>query len=491
MIQSGGVRRALGLGEFRAWQLLVVTLALASSLTGPRLRSTSRLRFDLPTAATAKPLVRESPMSDKISAQRFHHVEYYCGDARTTASRFMFGLGMELCAKSDQSTGNSVHASYVVQSGDVRMLFTAPYGLGTSREFPGKSSSPFPGFDPSAVQQFHSKHGLAVKAVAIEVSDVQASFDAMIQNGGVSVTPPCEMRDELPLLLLQSDTTTPPPTTGVVKFAELTLYGDVILRLVDTSKYSGSFLPNFQSVCEGNLAKLQGRRGSNNFGLTRFDHIVGNLWSLEPTLARLKAMTGFHDFAEFVAEDVGTVDSGLNSVVLANNNEFILLPLNEPTFGTRRKSQIQTYLEQNGGEGVQHIALSTNDIFYTMENMRSASPNGGFEFMERPSADYYVNLRRRLGASLSHEQYTKIEELGLLADKDDQGVLLQVFTKPVGDRATLFLEIIQRVGCIMPADPMKGIAKEWQKPGCGGFGKGNFKDLFKSIEDYEATLKGI
>ena len=419
-------------------------------------------------------------MSDKISAQRFHHVEYYCGDARTTASRFMFGLGMELCAKSDQSTGNSIHASYVVQSGEMRMLFTAPYGPGIS----GKStSSPFPGFDPSAVQQFHSKHGLAVKAVAIEMSDVQASFDAMIQNGGVSVTPPCEMRDENNLLggLVE--------TTGVVKFAEVTLYGDVILRLVDTSKYRGSFLPNFQSVNSGRFNSSRG-----NFGLTRFDHIVGNLWSLEPTLARLKAMTGFHDFAEFVSEDVGTVDSGLNSVVLANNNEFILLPLNEPTFGTRRKSQIQTYLEQNCGEGVQHIALSTNDVFYTMENMRSASGSGGFEFMERPGADYYVNLRRRLGASLDEAQYTKIEELGLLADKDDQGVLLQVFTKPVGDRATLFLEIIQRIGCIMGGDPSgKGSAggKEWQKPGCGGFGKGNFKDLFKSIEDYEATLKGI
>ena len=125
------------------------------------------------------------------------------------------------------------------------------------------------------------------------------------------------------------------------------------------------------------------------------------------------------------------------------------------------------------------MALFTGDIFTTMEKMRAAV--GGFEFMDRPGPEYYASVRQRLGSSLSEDQYSRIEQLGLLADEDDQGVLLQVFTKPVGDRATLFLEIIQRVGCMLPGGE--------QKPGCGGFGKGNFKDLFQAIEKYEATLK--
>lgn len=192
-------------------------------------------------------------------------------------------------------------------------------------------------------------------------------------------------------------------------------------------------------------------------------------------------MTGFHEFAEFVADDVGTVDSGLNSVVLANNNEYILLPLNEPTFGTKRKSQIQTYLEQNNGEGVQHIALATTDIFSTLSRMREASSLGGFEFLDPPPSQYYEALRTRLGDTLTESQYKLVQDLGLLVDKDDQGTLFQIFTKPVGDRPTLFLEIIQRAGCPLPNGD--------SKPGCGGFGKGNFKDLFKSIEDFEKTLK--
>jgi 4-hydroxyphenylpyruvate dioxygenase len=198
-------------------------------------------------------------------------------------------------------------------------------------------------------------------------------------------------------------------------------------------------------------------------------------------MSALKEMTGFHEFAEFVAEDVGTVDSGLNSVVLANKDEMVLLPLNEPTFGTKRKSQIQTYLEQNKGEGVQHMALFTPNIFQTLQKMKAATRWGGLEFMEPQPKSYYESIRNRIGDSLTDEQYAMIEKLGLLADKDDkEGILLQIFTKPIGDRPTLFLEIIQRIGCV---------DKGQQKPGCGGFGKGNFRDLFKSIEDYEKTLK--
>merc|ERR1711924_60318 len=174
----------------------------------------------------------------------------------------------------------------------------------------------------------------------------------------------------------------------------------------------------------------------------------GNVPCLLETVDYIARFTGFHEFAEFTAEDVGTVDSGLNSMVLASNNEKVLLPINEPTTGTRRKSQIQTYLDHNLGPGVQHLALRSNDILTTLTRMREVSDTVGFDFMPRPSEKYYRELPARIGDSLTPEQYREVERLGALVDKDDQGVLLQIFTKPLGDRLTIFIEIIQRVGCV-------------------------------------------
>lgn len=199
----------------------------------------------------------------------------------------------------------------------------------------------------------------------------------------------------------------------------------------------------------------------------------------------MAGFTGFHPFAEFTADDVGTAESGLNSVVLANNDETVLIPMNEPVHGTVRRSQIQTYLDHNGGAGVQHLALASGDVFRTLREMRRRSAEGGFDFMPAPPPTYYKNLGRRVGDVLTAEQIRECEELGLLVDRDDQGVLLQIFTKPVGDRPTIFLEIIQRIGCM--AKDEKG--RDYQKGGCGGFGKGNFSELFKSIEEYEKTLE--
>jgi 4-hydroxyphenylpyruvate dioxygenase len=205
---------------------------------------------------------------------------------------------------------------------------------------------------------------------------------------------------------------------------------------------------------------------------------------------------------------------------LANNNENVLLPVNEPTFGTRRKSQIQTYLEQNEGAGLQHLALKTQDIFSTLRAMRAAADAGaGLEFMPRPSDSYYRGLKEKLTAGgmvacpLSDADLKACEELGVLVDRDDQGTLLQIFTKPLGDRPTVFVEIIQRVGCMRPvgangeadggsaaaaaeeaaaakarAEAKAEQVRMEQAGGCGGFGKGNFSELFKSIEDYERTL---
>lgn len=179
-----------------------------------------------------------------------------------------------------------------------------------------------------------------------------------------------------------------------------------------------------------------------DYGIHRLDHAVGNVPALGPVVDYIKGFTGFHEFAEFTAEDVGTAESGLNSVVLANNDETVLLPLNEPVYGTKRKSQIQTYLEHNEGAGLQHLALVTEDIFRTLREMRKRSGVGGFEFMPSPPPTYYKNLKSRAGDVLSDEQIQACEELGILVDRDDQGTLLQIFTKPVGDRyvITLYLD---------------------------------------------------
>ncbi|KAF3642252.1 4-hydroxyphenylpyruvate dioxygenase [Capsicum annuum] len=276
-----------------------------------------------------------------------------------------------------------------------------------------------------------------------------------------------------------------------------------------------------------------------DYGIRRLDHAVGNVPELGPVVDYIKGFTGFHEFAEFTAEDVGTAESGLNSVVLANNDETVLLPLNEPVYGTKRKSQIQTYLEHNEGAGLQHLALVTEDIFRTLKEMKKRSGVGGFEFMPSPPPTYYKNLKSRAGDIFSDEQIQACEELGILVDRDDQGTLLQIFTKPVGDRSrgkgfrsgwmliikkyrmeisgmlartvallcvllacsggaglgaqllyfgqrpTIFIEIIQRIGCMLKDEN----GQFYQKGGCGGFGKGNFSELFRSIEEYEKMLE--
>lgn len=268
--------------------------------------------------------------------------------------------------------------------------------------------------------------------------------------------------------------------------------------------FDGAALPGYEPLdVKFNEAEL--------LGIERADHIVSNVPELFPAVDYLMNSLGFHEFSEFTAEDVGTVDSGLNSMVLANNNEFVLFPVNEPTHGTPRKSQIQTYLEHNKGPGVQHIAIKSNDIYKTMRGLKRRSnihnkqyltevlglpedfdtsglPDNGFDFMPAPGNDYYERIPSRVGDDVfTAEQLKEIQELGLLVDKDDQGVLIQIFTQPIGDRSTVFFEFIQRIGCDIDSDGKK---KE-QTAGCGGFGKGNFGQLFKSIEDFEKLQDAI
>ncbi|KAK4716532.1 hypothetical protein R3W88_014870 [Solanum pinnatisectum] len=404
--------------------------------------------------------IRANPRSDFFAVKRFHHIEFWCGDATNTSRRFSWSLGMPITAKSDLSTGNSVHASYLLRSvsGELQFVFTAPYSPSISVP----SSAGIPSFSTSTHRDFTAKHGLGVRAVALEVENAYLAFSASVARGAKPQFEPVTIDEH-------------------VAVAEVHLYGDVVLRFVSFVKDADSliFLPGFEAMDETSSFK------ELDYGIRRLDHTVGNVPELGPVVDYIKAFTGFHEFAEFTAEDVGTAESGLNSVVLANNDETVLLPLNEPVYGTKRKSQIQTYLEHNEGAGVQHLALVTEDIFRTLRDMRKRSGVGGFEFMPSPPPTYYKNLKSRAGDVLSNEQIQACEELGILVDRDDQGTLLQIFTKPVGDRPTIFIEIIQRIGCMLKDED----GQVYQKGGCGGFGKGNFSELFRSIEEYEKMLE--
>jgi 4-hydroxyphenylpyruvate dioxygenase len=427
---------------------------------------------------------------------------------------------MSITGSTSQATGNDQCVSYGLESGDFRLLLTAPYSCAVTSsskvanannddenskpEVEFDAPSPLPNFNVESAHEFFRKHGLAARAVALEVKDARKAFEASVANGAVPILEPTTV-------------TACPGQTKVLsslegcQMAEVELYGDVVLRYisynVDEVESCGGEEATTSSIRKvgdlrlpflPHLAPMMDRAGKHeSYGIYRIDHAVGNVPNLQEAYSRIQQFTGFHEFAEFTPEDVGTLDSGLNSVVLASDSEEVLLPLNEPTTG-RRKSQIQTYLEQNEGAGLQHLALKTNDIFKTIRTMRNVQQNSllGFDLMKRPSDEYYKELPGRLGDQLTPGQYEELEELGILADADEEGVLLQLFTKPVGDRPTFFFEIIQRIGC--PVNPVDETIEQetkstpmisLERPGCGGFGQGNFRELFKSIEEHEKTLK--
>lgn len=408
---------------------------------------------------------RTNPMSDKFGILRFHHIEFWCSDATQASHRFTWGLGMPEVARSDMTSGNHTYASHAVQSGELVFVFTAPYSNEASAR-PDQSDIPSPEFDQSTAHSFVAKHGLAVRAVGIRTDDAANAYHTAIKNGAKGVKEPATYTDK---------------TTGkTMCVSEIQMFNDTVIRWV-SGEFDGPVLPNYVASPYAGL-----KDGVVSYGLRRLDHAVSNVPKLFEAVDYLMGALGLHEFSEFTAEDVGTVDSGLNSMVLASNNEFVLLPVNEPTFGTKRKSQIQTYLDHNNGAGIQHLALMTDDIFHTMREMRKRSHIGGFEFMPQPSKGYYEKCPGRIGEdSLTKKQFAELEELGLLADRDDQGILLQVFTKPLGDRPTIFVEIIQRIGC----DKDDHGKKKVQGAGCGGFGKGNFSELFKSIENFEKQME--
>lgn len=289
--------------------------------------------------ASRAPLTQAKPRSsDMYEVRGFHHVEILCTDAASSAGRFAAALGCYDLAKSDMSTGNRTYASRVMASGSCRFAFTAPYGAGPAEaDVPtdaaaAEAALPNPHLTPRNMLAFVEAHGMSAYAVGIHVADAACAFSVAVAQGATVKAPPRT-------------------SSAGCTIAEVQLYpgSDCALRLISgpgIEDGSLAFLPGYTRISRSS------EHPPSTFGIARVDHIVGNVEVMATAQQYLQSITGFHEFAEFTAEDVGTVDSGLNSVVLASDNEAVLLPINEPTTGGQRKSQIQTYLDQHRGPGV-------------------------------------------------------------------------------------------------------------------------------------------
>ena len=370
------------------------------------------------TLATPSPKTAQ----DFLPLKGTDHVEFYVGNARQAAYFYRAAFGMSLVAYSGPETGRRDRASYVVQQGKIRFVFTTSL----------RSGSP--------IADHVAQHGDGVRAIALEVEDARSAWLETTARGARSIAEPTEMSDEFGRLVSSS----------------IAAYGDTIHTFVERGNYNGAFLPGFRAVAEDTVARPT--------GLKHVDHMVGNVgWHAMNEWVEFYAhVMGFQLYQHFDDKDISTEYSALMSKVMSNGNGYVKFPINEPAEG-RRKSQIEEYLDFYQGPGVQHIALATDDILSTVSRMKAQ----GVEFLTVPHS-YYSELSGRVGRI--DEPIQELERLGVLVDRDDEGYMLQIFTRPVEDRPTLFYEIIQRKGS-------------------RSFGKGNFKALFEAIER-EQALRG-
>ncbi len=352
-------------------------------------------------------------ITDSLPLKAIHHVEFWVGNAKQAEYFYRNAFGFSRVAYAGPETGLKDRASYVLQQGKIRFVFTTP-------------------LDPDSVMARHIlEHGDGVKDIAFEVDDADHSFTVATDRGGPAADAPADLSD----------------SSGVVRRSAVKTYGETVHSFLGKNGYHGPFLPGFvENHVEG-----------PNVGLLTVDHIVGNveLGKMDAWATFYENVFGFHRFMSFDDKDISTEYTALMSKVMSNKDGRIKFPLNEPAPGLK-KSQIEEYLEFYRGPGVQHIALLTGDIIHTVSRLREQ----GVEFLEVP-ASYYEEAWTRVGDI--RESKEAVAELGILVDRDDEGYLLQLFTKPVEDRPTVFFEIIQRRGC-------------------QGFGKGNFKALFEAIE---------
>ena len=365
---------------------------------------------------------KNAPTEDFLPLKGTDHVEYYVGNARQAAYFYRAAFGMSLVAYAGPETGQRDRASYVLQQGKVRFVFTTALR------------------QDSEIARHVDKHGDGVKAIALWVDDARKSWEETTKRGARSVQEPKEFSD----------------ADGRVVTSSIAAYGDTIHTFVERKDYHGTFFPGYRTIAEDKVTRP--------VGLLHIDHMVGNVgWnSMNKWVDFYRDVMGFGLYQHFDDNDISTEYSALMSKVMANGNGYVKFPINEPAEG-RRKSQIEEYLDFYDGPGVQHIALATNDILSTVAKMKEQ----GVEFLTVPHT-YYTELENRIGKI--DEPIQHLEQLGILVDRDDEGYMLQIFTRPVEDRPTVFYEIIQRKGS-------------------RSFGKGNFKALFEAIER-EQALRG-
>ena len=350
------------------------------------------------------------------------HIEFYVGNAKQAALYYQHCFGFEKIAYAGPETGIKDRASYVLQQHKIRLVVTTSL------------------VPESPISAHVKKHGDGVKVLALWVDDAARSFEETVFRGADPVSEPRQMKDE----------------NGEVVLSSIKTYGDTIHTFVERKNYRGPFLPGYQPFKSNIPVKP--------VGLKHVDHCVGNvaLGQMDQWVKFYEEVMGFKLLLTFDDEDISTEYSALMSKVVSNGNGYIKFPINEPAKG-KNKSQIEEYLDFYNGPGVQHIAVATDDIIHTVTELR----NRGVEFLKVPDS-YYDDVLERVGKI--DENLDDLKKLNILIDRDEEGYLLQLFSKPVQDRPTLFFEIIERNG-----------AKS--------FGKGNFKALFEAIER-EQALRG-
>jgi 4-hydroxyphenylpyruvate dioxygenase len=360
------------------------------------------------------------PATDTFPINGTDYVEFYVGNAKQASHYYRTAFGFQLVGYRGPETGTRDRASYLLQQNKVRLVLT----------------SPLTADHPAAAHI--AQHGDGVRDIALWVDNARQAFERAVERGARPAQTPTVLQDD----------------QGEVVIAGIHTYGDTIHSLVERRNYKGSFLPGFQVVTP--------RYSPPPVGLQYVDHCVGNveLGAMNTWVKFYQDVMGFRNLISFDDKDISTEYSSLMSKVVASGNDRIKFPINEPAQG-RKKSQIDEYLEFYRGPGVQHLAIATNDVVQTVTALRDR----GVEFLQVPTS-YYDTVEERVGRI--DEKMSQLKELGILVDRDDEGYLLQIFSKPVQDRPTLFYEIIQRKG-----------AKS--------FGKGNFKALFEAIEREQAA----
>jgi 4-hydroxyphenylpyruvate dioxygenase len=352
------------------------------------------------------------------------YVEFYVGNAKQAAHFYKTAFGFQSHAYKGLETGSRDSVSYVLKQDKIRLVLTTALN----------SNSP--------IGEHVKKHGDGVKIIALWVEDARSAFEETTKRGAKVFMEPVVEKDEF----------------GEVIRAGIYTYGETVHMFVERKNYKGTFLPGFVAH--------NSDYNPTSVGLKYIDHMVGNVgWNqMNPWVKFYEEVMGFVNFLSFDDKQIHTEYSALMSKVMSNGNGRIKFPINEPAKGNKR-SQIEEYLDFYEGEGVQHIAIATDDIIETVSQLKAR----GVEFLSAPPHEYYLAIPERLGVHMDmmKEDLTKIENLAIMVDADEDGYLLQIFTKPVEDRPTLFFEIIQRMG-----------AK--------GFGAGNFKALFESIEREQA-----